>query len=102
MVQLESGGDLRIAEVDGRAPPANGPRGRQVRAQLAYAGLPAEGVEVVVVAEMEQPVTVVIEDASDGLPAIPGLAIPPRPAGTMPAPGPQSLDPTVVAKRYRL
>jgi hypothetical protein len=102
MVQLESGGDLRIAEVDGRAPPANGPTGRRVRAQLAYAVLPAEGVVVVVVAEPGQSVTAVVEDASDGLPAIPGLAIPPRPAGTMPAPGAQSLDPTVVAKRYRL
>lgn len=66
---------------------------------LQYYGLPAEGVDLTLVVGGQGPVTVAVEERSNGLPSVPGMSIQPRPASTMPAPF-ENADPTIVRETF--
>ena len=93
LLHVDAGAELRGIGVDGRRAAApGGARG----AVAYYHGLPAEGVEVTLVVAAGRPVTLTLADQSDGLPHLPGVALPSRPAATMPSPRVAFRDPTFV------
>jgi hypothetical protein len=102
VVEVAAEGDVQVAAVDGRAPPPNGPPAPRPRARLGVANPPTAGVEVRLRVEPAGPVELLVEDGSDGLPTVDGASVPPRPPGTVAGPGPQLVDPTIVARRYAL
>ena len=99
---LDAPGEVVAATVDGRPfdlrdyDPA-----RSGQLQLTYNAVPAAGVELAVTVRSAEPLRLIVSDTSHGLPAIPGMAIRPRPPGYMPALG-MDLDPTVVTRSWWL
>lgn len=71
------------------------------RLPLMAHNLPAEGLEITLAVEGAGPIGVTLQDFSNGLPAVPGLTVTPRPAEYMPAPY-DFRDPTVVRTRFEL
>lgn len=62
-----------------------------------YANPPAGGIDVQVRVQAAGPVTIVLVDRSSGLPTIPGMNFPPRPADSMPI---HSGDQTMVRRSF--
>jgi hypothetical protein len=97
-LDIRAAGDVVAATLDGKpldlsAWPADG----RARFRLAYHALPTEGIEVGLTVAAAGPISIRVEDRSNGLPTIPGMTIAPRPADTMPAPF-ELADPTIVAR----
>jgi hypothetical protein len=61
-------------------------------------GLPPSGLELTLRVKAAGPVRLTLVDQSAGLPDLPSLGLPARPATTMPLPGPEEAqgDPTLV------
>jgi hypothetical protein len=102
-------GDLVAATVAGRevtiaTGPTNDnyavPAGAR-RLPLMVHNLPAEGIEVVLAVQGTGPIAVTLQDFSNGLPEVPGMAVTPRPPQYMPAPY-DFRDPTVVRTAFEL
>ncbi len=97
-LDLTAPGDITAATLDGSPLDLGAwPPGQRARFRVAYHAVPAEGVVVGLTFSGAGPVAVHIEDRSNGLPSVPGVASPPRPADTMPAPF-ELADPTVVTR----
>jgi hypothetical protein len=95
-------GELTRATVSGK--PVNVPDipiNRRQRFTLLYFGLPRGGVEVDLSLRGDGAITGTLVDYSNGLPAIPGLTVTPRPAGFVPAPF-DFRDPTMVHRRVEV
>ena len=93
LLHVDPGAELRGIGVDGRRAAAGG----GARGDAAfYHGLTADGVEVTLVVTAARRVSLTVVDQSDGLPPLPGVASPPRPAATMPSPLVAFRDPTFV------
>jgi hypothetical protein len=60
-----------------------------------------QGIEVAVTYVGDGPITIRVEDRSNGLPVIPGMTIAPRPADSMPA-AYEMADPTIVTRSVRV
>jgi hypothetical protein len=71
------------------------PNDLRARLRLVYHAVPAEGIDVGLTFPAAGPVSIRVEDRSNGLPKIPGVVIAPRPDDTMPAPF-EMADPTIV------
>jgi hypothetical protein len=71
------------------------------RLPLMVHNLPAEGIEIALRVQGTGPIAVTLQDFSNGLPAVPGVTITPRPAQYMPAPY-DFRDPTVVRTAFEL
>ena len=67
------------------------------RWSLDYANPPASGFDLQLLIPGTQPVTLVLVDRSSGLPSIPGVNLPPRPADSMPF---HSGDQTMVRRTF--
>lgn len=65
---------------------------------VAYVNSPDAGWTLAVTVESTAPVAITIEDATYGLPEIPGTVVTPQPDDMMPAPG--LLDPTLVKRTF--
>jgi hypothetical protein len=62
------------------------PAERANHLRLNHHALPADGIEFEVTLPAGGPVSLRVDDRSNGSPGIPGVTITPRPADTMPAP----------------
>ncbi len=94
-------GAIMHATVDGRPvdlsaykPAGNG------ELSLIYANVPTGGWDLTLAVRASEPIIIRIEEATDGLPAVPGLAMQSRPASTMPSPL-YPRDPTIVIRTFR-
>jgi hypothetical protein len=67
---------------------------------VIYANVPAGGWELTFTVRSTEPVTIALEEATDGLPDVPGMTIPERPAETMPSPL-YARDATIVTRMVR-
>ena len=80
-------GELTAATVNGKpVNVADMPTHRRQRFTLLYFGVPRGGVEVVLTLRGDGAISGTLADYSNGLPAIPGMTVTPRPAGFIPAP----------------
>jgi hypothetical protein len=86
--------DGRPVSLDDYAP------AREGEFALVYANVPAGGWELDLVLRSAGPVTIEVEEATDGLPHAPGMAIAPRPADTMPSML-YPRDATVITRTFR-
>jgi hypothetical protein len=84
---IQAAGPILAASVDGRpldlgdyAPAGDG------ELDIIYANVPATGWTLTLQVQSPEPVLIEIEEATDGLPELPGMTIAPRPADTMPSP----------------
>jgi hypothetical protein len=66
---------------------------------LAYAWDMGQGLDLTLAVRSAGEIAFMVVDMSDGLPELPGVAVPPRPADTMPSPG-GMWDPTVIVRTY--
>jgi hypothetical protein len=100
IVQVEAQGEIVAAAVDGK------PfdlcvltASERHRLQFTYYGLPGNGFALQFSIASAVPVKITVQDYSNGLPALAGMSITPRPASLMPSLNPW-LDPTIVVKSY--
>lgn len=78
---------------------ANATTVRDGKLKLIYANASASGWELKISVRSDHPISVRLEEVTRGLPDVPGMTVPPRPANTMPAPiFPR--DPTVVLRTF--
>lgn len=68
------------------------------RLAFTYVNPPEPGIELALRIASAGPLVLHLQDASAGLPPIPGMTIAARPPEMMPIPGPTLLDPTVVRR----
>jgi hypothetical protein len=97
-VDVQAPGDITSAKLDGRPlDRINIPGDQRTRLRLAYHAIPTEGIQLELTLSASGPLRVQLEDRSNGLPDIPGIASVPRPAEEMMAPF-EMADPTVVMR----
>jgi hypothetical protein len=97
-VDLQAPGDITGAKLDGRPlDRINLPGDQRTRLRLAYHAIPTEGIQIELTPSASGPLRVQLEDRSNGLPNVPGIASVPRPADEMMAPF-EMADPTVVTR----
>jgi len=93
------GREVLGARVNGR--PAASPDGTAGWAAgrwgLDYTNVPADGIDLAIRVKGHGPITLVLTDRSDGLPAVPGRTFAPRPSWSMPI---HRGDGTLVQKRF--
>jgi hypothetical protein len=95
---VEAPGEIVAAGVDGRPLDlADYSPAREGELNLIYADVPDGGWELTLAVRSSEPVSIEIEEATDGLP---GMTIQPRPAGTMPTLD-YPRDPTLVRATFR-
>jgi hypothetical protein len=98
--ELDVPGELVALSVDGRPIDLSTlDWARDGAFPVVYRNAPAAGWELTLAVRAIGPVVVQVEETKDGLPAIPGTTIQPRPADMMPAPA-FARDPTIVTKTF--
>jgi hypothetical protein len=97
-VDVQAPGSVVAADIEGKPLDLSAwPAQQRARFRLVYHGLRSEGVDLGLTLAEAGPVSVSLEDRSNGLPDVAGLTITPRPPDTMPAPFEMS-DPTIVRR----
>jgi hypothetical protein len=97
-LDVQAPGPVAAAALDGKPLDLGAwPAALRARFRLAYHAVPPAGVEVGLTFPAGGPVGIRVEDRSNGLPALPGPSLAPRPADTMPAPF-EMADPTIVTR----
>lgn len=93
-------GEIVAATVNGRLVDlADYTPARDGELNLIYANVTDAGWELTLSVRSTDPVTVRLEEVTNGLPDVPGFTVPPRPADTMPSPlFPR--DPTIVTRTF--
>jgi hypothetical protein len=101
-LDIQAPGDVATAALDGKPLDLSyWPTEQRARFRVAYHAVPLEGIEVALTYLGDGPVTVRVEDRSNGLPVIPGMTIAPRASDTMPA-AYEMADPTIVTRSVRV
>jgi hypothetical protein len=101
-LDVRAPGAVATAALDGKALDlSHWPADRRARFRLAYHAVPPEGIEVALTYAGDGPVEIRVEDRSNGLPAVPGITVAPRPSDTMPA-AYEMADPTIVSRSLRV
>jgi hypothetical protein len=94
LIDVAADGGIVEARIDGK--PLT-PAGRDLR--IGYAGVPTGGVELALRTAGPGQVRVRVQDTSEGLPTVPGWAVPAREPWMMPLPT-MAADPTRISKTY--
>jgi hypothetical protein len=93
-------GVVLAATIDGRAVITDGYRAPQRgRFGIEYVAPPADGFEIVFFTRVGQPVDLAVVSYQPGIPRVPGVEVPTRPAGVIPI---QRGDYTLVHQRVRI
>lgn len=101
-VRMRTAGRIAATSVDGRFVDLGATSNQQPGdLRLEYYGLPHSGARLSIQVSAARAVHLTVTDRSNGLPAIPGMTISPRPANTMPAMF-EMRDPTIVTKSFTL
>jgi hypothetical protein len=98
---VDAPGSITSAVLNGHdvtTSPANS--GNKLQFTYSFAGTQPP-LDIAIGVRSEKPVSLTIEQISDGLPFIPGLVIKPRPAWMMEAPTGAASDRTVVLKSFQ-
>lgn len=99
---MRTAGRIAATSVDGRFVDLGATSNQQPGdLRLEYYGLPHSGARLSIQVSAARAVHLTVTDRSNGLPAIPGMTISPRPANTMPAMF-EMRDPTIVTKSFTL
>ncbi|HEX5165551.1 MAG TPA: M28 family peptidase, partial [Thermomicrobiales bacterium] len=101
VVDVAAPGEVVAVAVDGRQLDINGVDwARDGEFPIIYRNVPDGGWQLSLTVRSIDPITVTIEETTDGLPDVPGMTIEPRPAWTMAAAG-YAYDPTTVIRTFR-
>jgi hypothetical protein len=103
-LDVRAPGEVTSATLDGKPLDLSyWPADRRTQFRVAYHAIPPEGIEVGLTfpAAAEGPVSIRVEDRSNGLPEPPGMAIAPRPPDTMPA-AYEMADPSIVSRAQQV
>jgi hypothetical protein len=99
-VSVQAPGEIVAASVDGKEIERDGvPKNRREQLAFSYAGVPEKGFELSLTVDSSEPIEVMVQDISEGLPEVPGMEIEPREPWMMPLQT-QAMDPTKVKKSF--
>jgi hypothetical protein len=101
-VEITGGSEITAAAINGTVVDLTGyAPAREGKLGFGYAGVTRDGVEVTLTITSGEPLTIGVTEMTYGLPRVPGLAVEPRAADSMPATG-IPLDATVVRKTFTI
>src|SRR5215208_4688332 len=99
-VSVQAPGGIVAASVDGKEIERNGePKNRQDQLAFSYAGVPEKGFELSLTVDSSEPIEIMVQDISEGLPEGLKREIEPREPWMMPLQT-QVMDPTKVKKSF--